>query len=223
MRVFVAGATGAVGRPLVERLLEDGHHVVGSTRTEDGADRLRDAGAVPAVVDLTDLDLVESIIVAAKPDVVINQLTSLPAVMDDEALEQGIAETAHLRSVVAPAIAAAAAEAGAQRLIAQSTAFESASADDALARLEKSALQTPGLDGIVLRYGYFFGPGTWYPDRPDAGPDGDPDDPFVHVIDAAEAAAYAVVRGKPGTYVICDDVIKSADAEKELGWEPRSG
>lgn len=222
MRIFVAGATGAVGSPLVTLLVEAGHHVVGSTRSEEGADRLRDAGVVPAVTDLNDLDILPNVVFAARADVVINQLTSLPVAPDDPDFADALRDTAHLRRVIGPALANAAAANGAKRLISQSTAFESAARDDALSRLESATLKTPGLEGVVLRYGYFYGPGTWFDSRP-ADWDGDTTAPFVHVEDAAAAAALAVSNGAAGIYTIVDEASgdSNAKAREQLGWEPR--
>ena len=204
MRVFVAGATGAIGRPLVERLLADGHHVVGSTRTEDGADRLRDAGVVPVVVDMTDLELVENVVVAAMPDVVINQLTSLPATPEPDELAAGVAATSELRRRVYPKIAEAAAESGAKRLIVQSTAFGPTDGTDVRDVIESSAIGAKGIDAVILRYGYFYGPGTWSEERPEAALNGEKDAPFVHIDKAVEATVQAISETEPGIHVVVD-------------------
>ena len=184
MRVLVAGATGAVGRPLLPMLAAAGHEVVGITRSEAKAGQVRDAGAEPAIVDVHDTDALRRVVTAAAPEVVVNELTALPDEIDFRDAE-ALAPTNALRREVGPALAKIAAEAGARRLIAQSVAFFYApvggpikSEDDplmklpadspmgggppALQALERSTLETPGLDGLVLRYGYFYGPGTSY-------------------------------------------------------------
>jgi nucleoside-diphosphate-sugar epimerase len=203
MRVFVAGATGAIGRPLVQRLVEDGHHVVGSTRTEEGADWLRDVGVVPAVVDMTDLDLVENVVAAALPDVVINQLTSLPKTPEPDELAEGVAATSALRRRVYPKLAEAAAAAGARRLIVQSTAFGPTDGTDVRDVIESSAVGAE-IEAVVLRYGYFYGPGTWSEDRPEAALNGDTDALFVHIDNAVEATVQAISETEPGIHVVVD-------------------
>ena len=238
MNVLVAGASGAVGRPLVPMLVEAGHEVVGTTRSEARAEAIRAAGAEPAIVDVHDTEALQKVVAGASPEVVVNELTSLPAELDfrdADALEA----TNVLRREAGPALAAIAAEAGAKRLIAQSVAFFYAptggpikTEDDPLMRLpegspmaggppalqalERSTLETPGLDGLVLRYGYFYGPGTYY------AADGSTAEQvrkrrfpvvgkgtgifsFVHTEDAAAATLAAIERGAPGIYNVTDD------------------
>ena len=238
MRVLLAGATGAIGRPLVPMLVAAGHEVLGTTRSERRAEAIRAAGAEPVVVDLTRLDDLRREVHRARPEVVINQLTALPAVLDFR--DRGVlAATNRLRGEVGPVLAQTAADAGAGRLIAQSVAFfyapvggrvkeegdplidppaGSAMAEgvEALTRLERSTLETPGIEGLVLRYGHFYGPGTHYPTEggyaelvrrrrfPIVGP-GTGTFSFVHRDDAAAATVAAVERGAPGVYNVCDD------------------
>jgi len=238
MRVFVAGATGVIGRPLVTRLLEAGHELIGSTRSAENAEGLRELGVTPAVLDARDTDALKAAVVEARPDLVINQLTNLPDKIDYRKLEKTFRTTNELRGTVGPALAGAAAEAGARRLIAQSVCFFYASTgkrahteDDpllelppevpmsrgsvALQSLERSAVETPGLDGVVLRYGYLYGPGVH------SAPGGFELDEvrrrrypivgegtgifsLVHVDDAVSATAAAIERGA-GIYNVCDD------------------
>ena len=238
MRVFVAGATGVIGRPLVTRLLEAGHELIGSTRSAENAEGLRELGVTPAVLDARDTDALKAAVVEARPDLVINQLTNLPDKIDYRKLEKTFRTTNELRGTVGPALAGAAAEAGARRLIAQSVCFFYASTgkrahteDDpllelppevpmsrgsvALQSLERSAVETPGLDGVVLRYGYLYGPGVH------SAPGGFELDEvrrrrypivgegtgifsLVHVDDAVSATAAAIERGA-GVYNVCDD------------------
>lgn len=238
MRVLLAGATGAVGRPLLPLLVGAGHEVVGTTRSDAKADAIRAAGAEAAVVDALDPEALRRAVLEARPEVVINQLTALPEALDFRDPES-LAATNRLRGEVGPALARIAAEAGARRLVAQSVAFFYAPVGDrikdedaplielppespmaagpsALRALERSTLEAPGLEGIVLRYGYFYGPGTYY------AADGSTAEQvrrrrfpvvgggsgvfsFVHTEDAAAAATAAVERGAPGIYNVCDD------------------
>jgi nucleoside-diphosphate-sugar epimerase len=238
MRVFVAGATGVIGRPLVTRLLEAGHELIGSTRSAENAEGLRELGVRPAVLDARDTDALKAAVVEARPDLVINQLTNLPDKIDYRKPEKTFRTTNELRGTVGPALAGAAAEAGARRLIAQSVCFFYASTgkrahteDDpllelppevpmsrgsvALQSLERSAVETPGLDGVVLRYGYLYGrgvhsvPGGFELDEvrrrryPIVG-EGTGIFSLVHVDDAVSATAAAIERGA-GIYNVCDD------------------
>jgi nucleoside-diphosphate-sugar epimerase len=185
VRVFVAGATGAIGRPLIERLREAGHEVVGTTRTDQRAETIRALGAEPAILDVRDTEALRAAVTHARPEVVINQLTRLPDRLNYRKSRETFGATSELRGKVGPALAGAAAEAGAHRLIAQSVCFLYASTGKAahteedplvelspdtpaaqgtiaLEALERSTLETPGLEGVVIRYGYFYGPGTHY-------------------------------------------------------------
>ncbi len=239
MRVLLAGATGALGRPLTAQLLAAGHEVVGTTRSEDKAARLREAGAEAAVLDATDLPALGDVVARARPEVVVNQLTALPATINPRDVEGNLRETNVLRGEVAPALARLAAEAGARRLVAQSIAFiyrpdgdsvrteqdppitgedgtAFSAAADAIGTLERSTLETAGIEGVVLRYGFFYGPGTHYARDggtarqvmrrryPVIGP-GAGVFSFIHVDDAATATLAAVEDGAPGIYNICDD------------------
>jgi 2-alkyl-3-oxoalkanoate reductase len=238
MRVFLAGATGVIGRPLVRRLLQAGHDVIGTTRSRERAEGLREAGVSPAVLDARDTDALRGAVIEARPDLVINQLTSLPDKMNYRKPAETFGATNELRGTVGPALAGAAAESGARRLISQSVCFFYASTgkrahteDDpllelppdnpasrgnvALAALEGSTLETPGLDGVVLRYGYFYGPeinsvpGGFEVEElrrrryPILG-DGTGIFSLIQVDDAASATMAAVDRGQ-GIYNVCDD------------------
>ena len=238
MRVFVAGATGVIGRPLVRQLLERGHYVVGMTRSPERAVGLREAGAHPAVLDAHDTEALRAAVIEARPDVVINQLTRLPPRLDYRRAEKTFGATNELRGKVGPALAGAAAEAGARRLIAQSICFYYAPTGKAthaerdplmqlppdtpgsrgmiaMEALERSALETPRLEGVVLRYGFFYGPGTAYASDGSWADDarrrrlpivgrGTGIFSFVHIDDAASATVAALDRGS-GIYNVCDD------------------
>lgn len=238
MKVFVAGATGAIGRSLLPMLSAAGHEVVGTTRSERKAELLRARGTEAVVVDATDLAALRAAVLEASPDVVVNQLTALPDALDYRDPE-ALAPTNRLRAAAGPALAAAAAEADARRLISQSVAFfyEPAGASvkgedaplidppagspfaegiDALQALERATLETDGVAGVVLRYGHFYGPGTFYAADgstaaqvrrrrfPVVGA-GTGVFSFVHVDDAAAATLAAVDRGLPGIYNVADD------------------
>jgi nucleoside-diphosphate-sugar epimerase len=238
VRVFLAGATGVIGRPLVRRLLEAGHEVTGTTRSTERAAGLRELGATPAVLDARDTDALRGAVIEAAPEVVINQLTNLPNRMNFRRAEETFGATNELRGTVGPALAGAAAEAGARRLIAQSVCFFYASTgkrahgeDDpllelppdepagqglvALQLLERSAVETPALEGVVLRYGYFYGsdvamvPGGFDVNdvrrrrAPIIGK-GTGIFSLVHVDDAAAATIASLDRGA-GIYNVCDD------------------
>lgn len=238
MRILVAGATGAIGRPLLPLLVEAGHEVVGTTRSQAKADSIREAGAEPVVVNAMDTGALRAAVKAAEPEVVVNQLTALPDALDFRDRE-ALTATNALRREAGPALAKIAADVGARRLIAQSVAFfyapiggpvkteddpmlelppGSAEADGAMAlrELELSTLERPGVDGLVLRYGFFYGPGTYYGQGgstreavskrrfPVVGK-GSGMFSFIHTDDAAAATLAAVERGAPGIYNVTDD------------------
>jgi 2-alkyl-3-oxoalkanoate reductase len=238
MKVLVAGATGAIGRPLLPLLVEAGHEVVGTTRSQAKADSIREAGAEPVVVNAMDTGALRAAVAAAEPEVVVNQLTALPDALDFRDRE-ALTATNALRREAGPALAKIAADVGATRLIAQSVAFfyapiggpvkteddpmlelppGSAEADGAMAlrELELSTLERPGVDGLVLRYGFFYGPGTYYGEGgstreavskrrfPVVGK-GSGMFSFIHTDDAAAATLAAVERGAPGIYNVTDD------------------
>jgi nucleoside-diphosphate-sugar epimerase len=235
MRVFIAGASGAIGRPLVERLVAAGHEVTGTTRTPEKAELLRAAGAEPVVLDAFDTAALRDAVVAARPDVVMNQLTSLSEPMNPRRYGRWLETTNRLRAEVTPVLVDAAREAGARRVVAQSVSFLTAPEgppvvdetarlwldvpDDARSGVE--ALRTMeeavvGAGGIVLRYGFFYGPGTSYArDGQVAGEirrrrlpvvgGGGGLASFIHVEDAADATVRALDHGEPGIYNVVDD------------------
>jgi nucleoside-diphosphate-sugar epimerase len=232
-RVFVAGASGAIGRPLCRLLVADGWSVIGTTRYPEKAPMLRDLGVEPAIVDVFDEALLREIVRKAQPDVVVHQLTDLPPALDPTRMAEALPRNARLRDVGTRNLVAAAVAAGAQRMVAQSLAFVYAPGptpygedaplclDDpaygetarAVASLERQVLAAP-LTGIVLRYGMLYGPGTGF-DVP-AG------SCALHVDDAADAARRALTHGETGVYNIAEDdgsvsIVRAAEA---LGWEP---
>ena len=233
-RVLVAGVTGAIGRRLVPWLVEAGHEVSGTTRSEGNAERLRSIGVRPIVVDAYDAEALTEAVASARPEVVIHQLTDLRGSTGGGLGDERLARTARLRTVGTANLITASTAAGAGRLIAQSLALcyakgpEPHGEDDPLGITERwMSITLPGvielerqvrgleaLDGIVLRYGLLYGPGA----ATDA-----PDDPVaVHVDAAAAAAALAVDRGVAGVYNIVDDAgpVSNKKAGAELAWRP---
>ena len=237
MRVFVAGASGAIGRPLVPRLIAAGHEVTGMTRSEARAEHVRAAGADAAVVDVFDSEALRAAVGAARAEVIVHQLTSLPDRIDFRK-EDTYAATNRVRTEGTRNLIEAARAAGARRFVAQSIAFayrmeggalkteddpllsEAAGAFGsgvgALHEMERMVLGSEGLDGLVLRYGFFYGPGTYYGEDGTSTQDvrrrrmpivgkGTGTFSFIHVDDAADATLAAVERGAPGVYNIVDD------------------
>jgi nucleoside-diphosphate-sugar epimerase len=231
MRVFVAGATGAIGRPLVAQLLRAGHEVAGMTRSEERAQALRAAGAEAVIADALDAEAVRRAVEAARPDVIVNELTDLDRPLNPRKYAEWLEGTNRLRTEGTRNLVEAARAAGAPRLISQSVAFaytfdpgmktedapllghEAGPMADAILELERRTLEA---GGIVLRYGFFYGPGTAY-DRggqqvelierrrmPIIG-GGKGRFPFIHVDDAAAATVAAIERGTPGVYNVVDD------------------
>jgi nucleoside-diphosphate-sugar epimerase len=238
MRLFVAGASGAIGRPLLPLLVEAGHDVVGMTRSESKAERIRAAGADAVVADALDAAAVERVVVAAQPEVVVHQLTAIPTQVDPRRFADDFAATNRLRREGTRNLVSAARAAGARRVVAQSISQAYApvggwvkTEDDplyadapppftdvfaAVIDLEETVLADGGIEGLVLRYGNFYGPGTLFAHDgfnaelvrrqlyPIAG-GGPAHWSFVHVEDAAAATVRAVEGGEPGVYNIADD------------------
>jgi nucleoside-diphosphate-sugar epimerase len=237
MRVFVAGASGAVGRPLVRKLVAAGHEVTGMTRSEKKAEAVRAAGARAAVVDVFEADALRAATLEASPEVVVHELTALPERMNFRDQELYTA-TNRLRTEGTRNLLEGARAAGARRFVSQSIAFayrndgsRVKSEDDplldsapgpfeggitALREMEAMVLGADGLDGLVLRYGFFYGPGTHYGGEGSIVADvrrrrlpivgkGSGVFSFIHVDDAADATVAAIERGAPGVYNITDD------------------
>ncbi|HEV2927308.1 MAG TPA: NAD(P)-dependent oxidoreductase, partial [Propionibacteriaceae bacterium] len=182
MRVFVAGATGALGRHLVPGLVAEGHEVTATTKTPAKVARLREAGAEPVVVDGLDREAVIAAVLAAAPEVIVHQMTALADLRSLRKVDQGFAATNELRTRGTDNLLAAAARAGTRRVIAQSNAgmYERSGGpvkteEDPLASRPPSPSSARSLaaikhvdttvplaapEGIVLRYGGFYGPGT---------------------------------------------------------------
>lgn len=228
MKVFLAGAGGAIGRRLTPLLVCNGHEVVGTTRSADKADAITALGAAPVVVDVFDADALARAVADAKPYAVIHQLTDLAFAPGTPQYDEGLKRNARLRVEGTPNLVAAARAAGATRMVAQSIGWIYAAGEgartevdplvagtviaDAVRALEQSVLSLP--EGIVLRYGFLYGPGTWYDEAPKS--------PAVHVDAAAQACLLALTKGRPGTYNIAEDAdtTSSEKAKRELGFDP---
>ena len=197
MKIFLAGATGAIGKPLVPLLVARGYEVFGTTRVAAKAQDLRKLGAHPVVVDVFDAAALAKAVLAAKPQIVIHQLTDLPPGLDPARMAEAAARNARIRIEGTKNLIAAALAAGARRLISQSIAWEPQGVSaQGVASLEQQTLNSPPLEGIVLRYGRLYGPGTGKDDAPAELP--------CHVDVAARAAVTAVERGEPGMVRVLD-------------------
>jgi nucleoside-diphosphate-sugar epimerase len=237
MKVFVAGATGAIGQQLVPKLVDGGHEVHGMTRTMAKQQLLRDMGAEPVVADALDADQVAEAVARAQPDVIVHELTAIGP-MDLRHFDRAFATTNRLRTQGTDHLLSAGQAVGVERFVAQSffAAYERTggpvkSEDDsfgphppkemretvaAIRHVEDAVLAATWTEGIVLRYGGFYGPGT------SLGPDGEQTEAvrrrrfplvgkgsgvwsFIHIADAAEATVAAVEHGRRGVYNIVDD------------------
>jgi nucleoside-diphosphate-sugar epimerase len=237
--IFLAGASGVIGRRIVPLLIEGGYRVTGTTRSPERAESLRRAGVTPVIVDVFDAMAVKSAVTDAAPEVVIHQLTDLVLFTGAATRAEALERNAHIRTQGTANLVAGALMAGARRLIAQSISFVYApgpephresdplnSADprfkrsvEGVAALEREVTKTPGIDGVVLRYGWFYGPGT--------GADKPRTRGSVHVDAAAHAALLAIDHGRPGIYNIAEDdgAVSIEKARSEFGFDPafRSG
>jgi nucleoside-diphosphate-sugar epimerase len=234
MRIFLAGATGVIGRRLPRLLRDAKHDVTGTTRTPAKIPMLRALGIAPVVVDVFDADELAQTVAVARPDIVIHQLTDLPSAPGTPGYAAAQEANRALRIAGTRNLMQAADLAGVRRAVGQSIAFVYAPGDgtrveddsldyaavgvrqltvQGIAALEREVLQTQGIDGVVLRYGYLYGPDTWY--------DAPPKPPSVHVDAAAHAALLAVSQGA-GVYNIAEDdgAVSVAKAKCELGFDP---
>jgi nucleoside-diphosphate-sugar epimerase len=231
MKVLVIGATGAVGMPLVSQLVERGHEVVGTSRTRERAETLRELGAKPAVLDVLDREAVRRTVLEARPDAIVHQATALADGVDFKRFAETIAQTNRLRTEGTDNLLAAAREAGVERFVAQSYAVLTyarvggpvKTEDDPLDERMPEAVQktveaikhleaaTLDAGGIVLRYASFYGAAI-DPMRdavrkrqvPIVG-DGGGVWSLIHVADAAAATVLALERGESGVYNVADD------------------
>jgi uncharacterized protein YbjT (DUF2867 family) len=193
MRIFLAGASGVIGTRLVPLLVEAGHVVAGTTRSAAKAERVHGLGAEPVVVDVFDAEALREAVVAFAPDLVMHQLTDLP----DSAAEipARAAGNARIREEGTANLIAAAQAAGAPRFLAQSIAWTPAAGNESRERLESQTLAYEGT-GVVLRYGQFYGLGTYYESEP-------PDPPRIE-IGAAACRTASSLEAPSGVIEIVD-------------------
>ena len=232
MRVFVAGASGAIGTRLVPQLIERGHEVIGTSRSPGNAERVRALGAQPIVLDLLDRDAVIEAVVAAQPDAIVHQATALADVKFSRNLDRTFAPTNRLRTEGTDALVAAARAADVRRFVAQSfasfryareggpvkteddpldpTPVSTTRETNAAMRYLDQAVMNAG--GIALRYGGFYGAandGLLAPVRKRQFPivgEGGGVSSFIHLDDAAAATVLALeYDGDPAIYNVVDD------------------
>ncbi len=237
MKIFVAGGTGAIGRPLIAELLAKGHDVTALTRSSEKALALEEQGIEPALADVFDTDAVKAVVGRAQPEVVIEQLTALPKHYTRAEFNAAAAFNTRLRLEGGANVLAAAQAAGVRRYLRQSFASwavpgpglaneETPLVVDAspavaaeakvYAELEHRLMGNPNIEGIALRYGFLYGPGTWFhPEGDVAGQVRQQEFPIVgngegvwswlHIEDAAIATVAAAEQGNPGIYLISND------------------
>jgi nucleoside-diphosphate-sugar epimerase len=240
MKVLVAGATGALGKQLVPRLVANGHEVVGMTRSESKRQAIIGLGATPAIADALDAEQVARAVAEADPEVLVHQLTALSGTLDMRHFDRTFAETNRLRTEGTDHLLAAGRAVEVRRFVAQSYAgwpfartggrvkTEDDPLDptppeamrqthDAIRYLEDAVTGADWTEGVVLRYGGFYGPGTSL--GPEGGElvelirkrrfpvvgDGGGVWSFIHIEDAAEATVAATENGRRGIYNIVDD------------------
>jgi nucleoside-diphosphate-sugar epimerase len=239
MKVFVAGATGAVGKRLVPLLVASRHEVVGTTRSPEKIEWLRGLGAEPVLLDVLDAEAVGRVVSEAAPDIVVHQATSLSNLTNIRNMDEAFAQTNLLRTEGTANLLAAARATGVKKVVAQSFAgwpaekrgaavqdenapfdlsppASSAQSLTAIRRLEEAVVAASGLEGVVLRYGGFYGPGTSLSPGgehieavrkrqfPIIG-DGTGMWSFIHIDDVAGGTLAAIERGRRGVYNIVDD------------------
>jgi 2-alkyl-3-oxoalkanoate reductase len=241
MKVFVAGATGAIGKQMVPMLVEQGHEVTAMTRTPAKQDLIRQMRARPAVADALDPEAVAEAVAETEPEVVIHELTAIDAGSVRRSIDKAFVQTNRLRTEGTDHLLAAAKAAGARRFIVQSFAgwpyarvggpikTEEDPLDDAppkqvretlagIRYLEDAVTRADGIEGLALRYGGFYGPGTSLGLNPEGAQikmlrkrrlpvvgSGAGIWSLIHIEDAAAATAAAIERGAPGVYNVVDD------------------
>jgi len=246
MRILLAGATGAIGRPLIRGLKQQGHCVTGLVRSAEARPVLAEMGAEAVIGDALDAASVRAAIAHVRPEAVINELTSLPRHYTPEEMKAAAERDSKVRREGNVNLLAAMREGGVRRYVLQSSGFwyapGSGLADEttplavdatpgvsASARtyveLESTAFRAADIDCVAMRYGFFYGPGTWYRNDGDIGEqvrrrqvpiigEGQGVSSFVHIEDAASATVAALERA-PGAYNIVDD-----DPSPQCVWLP---
>lgn len=233
--VFVAGASGVIGKALLPLLIKADYQVYGSTRSLEKAKEIEAAGAIPIVVDVYDAEHLREELIRIQPWAVVHQLTDLPRGLSPELMAQAVENNARIRTEGTRNLVAAARAAGSSRLVAQSIAWAYRPSDlpyvethpldlDAegsrrvsvhgVAALEQQVLGEPGLQGTVLRYGQLYGPGTGSDAPNGASP--------VHVQAAAHAVLLALQVATGGIFNITQDnpTVSNEKAKRILGWSP---
>jgi nucleoside-diphosphate-sugar epimerase len=231
MKVFVAGASGAIGIRLVPQLIDAGHEVIGTFRSPTNAERLRALGAEPVALDLLDLDAVRKAVLEAEPEAIIHEATALADLSDFKHFDRTFHQTNRLRTEGADALLGAAREAGVRRFVAQSNANHRyaregspvksegdpldpkpvAAMRESIAAMDYLEKVVTGAGGIALRYGIFYGDpddGTMEAVRARKFPivgDGAGVWSFIHLDDAAAATVLALEHEGPAVYNIVDD------------------
>lgn len=235
-RLFLAGATGVIGRRLVPMLMAAGFEVHGSTRSVDKAAALRQQGARAWIVDVFDAQALRDVLLQVRPAIVVHQLTDLPPGLDPARMADAVARNARVRREGTSNLVAAAAAAGCEAIVAQSIAWAYAPSGErpytetqpldlsaegsraitvaGVAALEAAVLAAPGMRGAVLRYGHLYGPGTGFDAPTGAAP--------LHVDAAAYAAWLAVQKAGRGVFNLCEPnaSVSARKAQDELGWSP---
>lgn len=241
MKIIIAGATGALGRQLLPRLVERGHEVTGMTRSESKQQLVRDLGGRPVVADALDPESVAQAVAAAEPEAIVHQLTAIPHALDMRHFARDFAQTNRLRTEGTDHLLAAGRAVGARRFVAQSYApaiyaraggpvkseddpLEESPPDqvratvDAIRHVERAVTGASWTEGVALRYGAFYGPGTNF----SLGPEGTFVEAirkrqlplvgkaggvwsFIHIEDAAEATVSAIEGRGRGIYNVVDD------------------
>lgn len=234
MKVFLAGATGVIGRSLIPLLKQAGHAITGTTRSEKGRVSLEKTGVEGVMVDVFDAAALEKAVMASSPDIVIHQLTDLASGIDPAAPEVGARRNAKLRRDGTANLVRAARAASVERFVAQSIGWAYAPKDvpfvetdpldtgaggtraitvsEGVVPLETAVMAQSDFTGIVLRYGQLYGPGTWSPEPNGAAP--------LHVDAAAYAAFLAIDHGCTGAYNVADSggALDTEKIVREMGW-----
>ncbi|AHG39975.1 dTDP-glucose 4,6-dehydratase [Pseudomonas syringae CC1557] len=237
-KVFVAGASGVIGKVLLPLLVKAGYTVYGATRRLEQIGSIEAAGATAVLVDVYDAKRLSEELTRIQPWAVMHQLTDLPRGLDPSLMAQAVANNARIRNEGTRNLVAAALAAGARRMVAQSIAWAYRPGDtphletqpldldaeggrrisvQGVAALEAQVLGEPTLHGIVLRYGQLYGPCTGTDEPAGASP--------LHVEDAAHAALLALNTSEGGIFNITEDnpVVSNEKARRVLDWSPAMG
>jgi 2-alkyl-3-oxoalkanoate reductase len=237
MKILIAGGTGAIGRPLIAELLAKGNTLVALTRHPEKAQALETQGIEPAIADVFDANAVQAVFRRTRPEIVIEQLTALPKSYTRESMSAAAPLNTRLRLEGGANVLAAAQASGVRRYLRQSVAFWAvpgqglaveatplvrnappavAAEVQVVTEVEHRLLEVPYIEGIVLRYGFFYGPGTWFHPGGDVAAqvrqkqfpiigDGTGAWSWLHIEDAAAVTVSAVEQGHPGVYMIAND------------------